>query len=133
MENDRRRSQRQLVSPLADESEALLDSCGQVLLPPGEDPIVPMIPSTFPWNHRPRLWYEFPRLDFPKREREGDETSFDLGVSSRPPKRLASGKSASDTELAAPSDCSRRDETKPAPIQSQLQLVPAPAVSEYGT
>ena len=91
MENDRRRSQRQLVSPSVEDSDALLDSCGQALLPPDDDPIVPAIPPTFPWGHRPHLWHEIPRVDFPKREREGDETSLDIDISSRPPKRLASG------------------------------------------
>ena len=61
MENDRRRSQRQLVSPFVDDSDALLDSCGQSLLPPDDDPIVPAIPPTFPWDHRPHLWREIPR------------------------------------------------------------------------
>ena len=94
---------------------------------------MPLIPPTFPWNHRPRLWLESPRLEFPKREREGDEASFDLEVSNRPPKRLASGKSASDTEIAPTSVCSQKDEPKPAYPLPQLQLVPARVVSEFGT
>ena len=51
MDNDRRRSQRQHVSPWAEDTEALMGSSGQSLLPPEDDPLIPPIPTTFPWGH----------------------------------------------------------------------------------
>ena len=109
LEDDRRRSQRQHVSPSVGDTGVLQDSSGQVLLPPEEDPLIPPIPPTFPWGHRPHLWREIPRVDTPKRVRADDETSVDAEISSRPPKRRASGKSTSDTGLGAPSDLSQSD------------------------
>ena len=55
MDNDKRRSQRQHVSLSVGDTEVLQDSSGQALLLPEEDPLVPPIPPTFPWGHRPHL------------------------------------------------------------------------------
>ena len=129
MDNDKRRSQRQHVSISAGDTEVLLDSSGQALLLPEEDPLVPPIPPTFPRGHRPHLWREIPRVDTPERERAGDDTSLDIEMSRRPPKRRASGKSTSDTGLEAPSDRSRQDAVTSVLPQPQLPSL----VTTYGT
>ena len=132
MENDKRRSQRQHVSPSVGDTEALVDASGQSLLPPEEDPPIPPIPATFPWGHRPRLWHETPRVGTPKRERADDETSSDSDLQDRPPKRRASGKSTSDTELDAPSD-SPRPAVSMTVTQSIAPFPAPPIATPYGT
>ena len=122
MDNDKRRSQRQHVSISVGDS-------GQALLQPEDDPLVPPIPPSFPWGHLPHLWHEIPRADTPKRERAEDDTSTDVEMSRRPPKRRASGASTSDTGREAPSDRPRRDVATSVLLQPQLPSL----VTTYGT
>ena len=134
VDNDRRRSQRQHVSLSVGDQEVLKDTSGQVLLPPEEDPIIPKIPPTFLWGHRPHLWREIPRVDTPKRVRtDADPSEGDAEIPSRPPKRRVSAKSTSNTGLDAPSDLSLPDVVAPAQTQPPLQLIPASQVTPYGT
>ena len=55
MENDKRRSRRQLAAFSSGDTEALVDSSKQSLLPPDADAVVPPLPPGFPWGRRPRL------------------------------------------------------------------------------
>ena len=124
IENDKRRSQRQHVSPSVGDTETLVDSSGQSLLPPEEDPPIPPLPTSFPWGHRPRLWHENPRADTPKREREDDETSTDSDLKGRDPKRRASVRSDDDMDLAAPSDT----QGPPGPVKVNREIAPFQAL-----
>ena len=90
LENDTRRHRRQLVDFTCGDTEDLVDASRQSLLPPGEDAIAPPLPHGFPLDHRPRLWLAAIRVDTPKRDREGDDSSSDGGGTHRDPKRLAS-------------------------------------------
>ena len=101
IENDKRRSRRQHVSFSAGDTEALVDSSGQSLLPPDEDSLVPPLPHGFPWDHRPRLWSEVPRVETPKRERAEDDSSSESDGMSREPTRRASVKGGFVPHVAA--------------------------------
>ena len=60
MENDKRRSRRQLAAFSSGDTEVLVDSSEQSLLSPDADAVVPPLPPGFPWDHRPRLWSALP-------------------------------------------------------------------------
>ena len=119
LENDTRRHRRQLVDFTCGDTEELVDASRQSLLPPGEDARVPPLPHSFPSDHRPRLWLPEIRVDTPKREREGEDSSSDGGDTHRDPKRIAS--EPRDPPLA--SDHPSRLSDAPKPISPPL---PAP-------
>ena len=134
VDNDRRRSQRQHVSLSVGDQEVLKDASGQVLLPPEEDPIVPKIPHTFPWDHRPLLWHDSPRVDTPKRVRtDVDSLESDMEAPSRPPKRRVSEKPPSDVGLDVPSEVTPLDAGVAVQAKSSLQLLPASQVTPLPT
>ena len=109
-----------MFPPSVGDTETLVDSAGQSLLPPEEDPPIPPLPISFPRGHRPRLWHENPRADTPKREREDDETSTDSDLKGRDPKRRVSVKSDDDMDLAAPSDAP----CPPDPVKVNREIAP---------
>ena len=132
IENDKRRSQRQHFSPSAGDTETLVDSSGQSLLPPEEDPPIPPLPASFPLGHRPWLWFATPRPDTPKREREGDTTSVDSDLKGRDAKRRLPEMSKVDTDLAAPSDAPG----PPVPVKVNQEIAPfqsPPIATPFGT
>ena len=144
MENDERRSRRQLAAFSSGDTEALVDSSEQSLLSPDADVVVPPLPPGFPWDHRPRLWCALPRVDTPKRDRTEDDFSSDSEGVNRDSKRRASEKAGSAPVLKV-SSCTLGD---PRPLSSSLgdsasdvnpgtqaivSLPAQPIASPYGT
>ena len=144
MENDKRRSRRQLAAFSSGDTEALVDSSEQSLLSPDADAVVPPLPPGFPWDHRPRFWNAFPRADTPKRERTEDDFSSDSEGVHRDPKRRASEKGGPAPVL----EVSSRTPGDPRPLSSSpvdsasdvnpgsqaiVSLPAQPIASPYGT
>ena len=90
IENDKRRSRRQLASFTCGDTEDLLDSSKQSLLPPLADVIVPPIPPSFPMDFRPRFWLASQRVDTPKRVRKAGDSVSGSDDARRDSKRRAS-------------------------------------------
>ena len=90
IENDKRRSRRQLASFTCGDAEDLVDSSKQSLLPPLADAIVPPIPPSFPLDHRPRFWLAPQRVDTPKRVRKEEDSGSESEDTRRDSKRRVS-------------------------------------------
>ena len=109
IENDKRRSRRQLAAFTCGDVEDMVDSSKQSLLPPDADVVAPPLPPSFPWDRRPRFYLAPHRVDAPKRDRTDGDSSSESDGGHRDPKRRASGKG----------------DTAPAP-QAQSEIGPLP-------
>ena len=130
LENDKRRSLRQLAVFTCGDTEAMVDAAQQSLLPPDGDAVVPPFPASFPWAHRPRFFLAPHRMDTPKRERTEGDSSLDSESGHREPKRRASG-----IERVAPAP-PELSVSMPDANPGSLAIVPRtapPIVSPYGT
>ena len=121
LENDTRRHRRQLVDFTCGDTEELVDASRQSLLPPGEDARVPPLPQGFPLDHRPRFWLPAIRVDTPKRDREGDDSSSDGGGTHRDPKRIAS--EPGDPPLASDPPPPEYDAPNPTPSSLSVPVI----------
>ena len=147
IENDRRRSQRQLLSFTSGDSEELADSSKQSLLPPLADAIVPTVPPSFPLDYRPRFWLAPQRVDTPKRVRTEDDLWSDSEDVRRDTKRRASENEGTLLEVPAPVETVPRIRRSPPtpPSEEELEhkgnreplaIVPSvvlPIAAPYGT
>ena len=147
IENDRRRSQRQLLSFTSGDSEELADSSKQSLLPPLADAIVPPIPPSFPLDYRPRFWLAPHRVDTPKRVRTEEDSGSESEDARRDAKRRASENGGTLQEAPAPVETVLRIRRSPPTPPSEeefeykgnreaLAIVPSvvlPIAAPYGT
>ena len=123
IENDRRRSQRQLLSFTSGDSEELADSSKQSLLPPLADAIVPPIPPSFPLDFRPRFWLAPQRVDTPKRVRTEADSWSESDDARRDTKRRVSENGGTIPEEPAPGETATRLRWSPTtpPLEVELE------------
>ena len=147
IENDNRRSRRQLASFTCGDVEDMADSSRQSMLPPLEDAIVPPLPSSFPLDHRPRFWLATQRPDTPKRVRTEEDSWSESDDARRDVKRRASENGSAIPAAQAQLEAGIRLRRSPPPPSSAeesehegkcdaLAIVPSPVLpiaSSYGT
>ena len=130
LENDKRRSLRQLAAFTCGDTEAMVDASQQSLLPPDVDAAVPPFPASFPWAHHPRFYLIPHRIDTPKRDRTEGDSSLDSESGHRDPKRRASGIGSASSALPEPSVS--MPAVNPGSLAIVLSTAP-PMASPYGT